>query len=102
MKKDTHPKYNKKTVVTCACGNTFVVGSTLDSITVDLCSKCHPFYTGEEKFVDTEGRVDKFNRKKQIADAARKKKIKAIKKKIERQKERETATKSLKDMLKSL
>ena len=102
MKKDIHPKYNNKTVVTCACGNTFTTGSTLDSISVDLCNKCHPFYTGETKFVDTEGRVDKFNRKTQIAKAARNKRIKAIKKKIEKQKERETATKSLKEMFKSL
>ena len=102
MKKGIHPKYNKKVTVTCACGNTLTTGSTLESITVEVCSKCHPFYTGEERFVDTEGRVDKFNRKKQIAEKERKKRIKALKKKIERQKARETAAKSLKEMMKSL
>lgn len=102
MKKDIQPKYNKKVTVTCVCGNTFTTGSTKDSISVEVCSKCHPFYTGEERFVDSEGRVDKFNRKKNIAEKERKKRVKAIKKKLEKQKERETATKSLKEMMKSL
>ena len=55
MKKDIHPKYNKELKVTCSCGNSFVTGSTLDTdeITVELCSKCHPFYTGEQKLVES-------------------------------------------------
>lgn len=62
MKKDLHPKYNKNLKITCSCGNTFVTGSTLDqdTLTVELCSKCHPFYTGEQKIVDTENVVKRF------------------------------------------
>ncbi len=61
------------------CGNSFTVGSTLNTITVNTCSKCHPFFTGEHKFVDTEGRVEKFQKKQKEA-AARKKIIAEIKK----------------------
>lgn len=63
MKKDIHPKYNKNVKVTCSCGNTFEVGSTVDAIKVEVCSACHPFYTGTAKFIDTAGRVDKFRAK---------------------------------------
>lgn len=68
MKKAIHPKVNTECVVTCACGNTFVTSSTLPSISVEICSACHPYYTGQRKFVDTERRIDKFNRKMQVAD----------------------------------
>jgi len=60
MKKDTHPEYHQKAKVTCACGNTFEVGSTMSEINVEICSACHPFFTGQEKVVDTAGRVEKF------------------------------------------
>ncbi len=60
MKKDIHPKYYDKATVHCACGNTFTVGSTKPEINVEICEKCHPFYTGEEKLIDTAGRVEKF------------------------------------------
>ncbi|MFH2105409.1 MAG: 50S ribosomal protein L31 [Parcubacteria group bacterium] len=59
MKPKIHPKYGQATV-TCACGNTFKTGSTVDKINVEVCSLCHPFYTGKQKFVDTAGRVDRF------------------------------------------
>ncbi|MBU1178086.1 50S ribosomal protein L31 [Patescibacteria group bacterium] len=59
MKPKIHPKYGK-TTVTCACGNTFETGSTVDKINVEVCSLCHPFYTGKQKYVDTAGRVDRF------------------------------------------
>jgi len=62
MKKGIHPNY-KQTTVTCACGETFVTGSTRENIRVEICSKCHPFYTGQRKFVDSEGRVQKFAKK---------------------------------------
>jgi len=71
MKKDIHPKYNDKSKVNCACGATFPVGSTMDDIHVEICSQCHPFYTGNEKILDTAGRVDRF--KKKVALAAKKK-----------------------------
>jgi len=59
MKKDIHPKY-QETKVTCACGNSFTVGSAVDKIQVEICSACHPFFTGNEKVLDTAGRVEKF------------------------------------------
>ncbi len=67
MKKDIHPKYNNASKVTCACGKTFTVGSTLDEINVEICSQCHPFYTGNEKVLDTAGRVDRFKKRAAIA-----------------------------------
>ena len=60
MKKDTHPKYFPSATVKCACGNTFTVGSTKEFMEIEICSKCHPFYTGKEKIVDTMGQVQKF------------------------------------------
>jgi len=68
MKKDLHPKTYKNCVVTCACGNTFTTTSTLPSISVEICSACHPFYTGQRRFVDTERRIDKFTRKQKLAE----------------------------------
>jgi large subunit ribosomal protein L31 len=65
MKKDIHPTYHGQAQVKCACGNTFKVGSTLPNIEVEICSACHPFYTGEEKIIDTGGRVERF--KKRVA-----------------------------------
>ena len=74
MKKDIHPKYNSNTKVTCSCGNTFVTGSTVDNIEVEVCSACHPFYTGTAKFIDTAGRVDKFTARIKKAEELKKKK----------------------------
>lgn len=102
MKKDIHPKYNEAVTVLCSCGSTFEVGSTVDSIQVEICSVCHPFWTGTQKFVDIERRVDKFKKKQEIADKARAKRVKKIKAKIERDKQRQEAPKSLKDILKSM
>lgn len=62
MKKDVHPDY-VTCQVTCACGNTFETRSTKPAIRVEICSSCHPFFTGKQKFVDSEGRVDRFNKK---------------------------------------
>lgn len=63
MKKDIHPTYYTDAIVICACGNTFTTGSTKKELRVESCSKCHPFFTGQQKIVDTEGRVEKFRRK---------------------------------------
>lgn len=79
MKANLHPTYHQATV-TCACGNTFVTGSTVKDLRVDICSKCHPFYTGEQRFVDTLGRVDKFMAKRQAASVTPVSKKKAAKK----------------------
>jgi len=62
VKKDIHPKY-VETTVTCGCGNSFKTRSTREKLTVEICSQCHPFFTGKAKFVDTAGRVEKFQRK---------------------------------------
>ena len=70
MKKDIHPDY-KEALVTCGCGNSFKTRSTRDKIAVEVCSNCHPFYTGKQKFVDTAGMVEKFQRKWK-GDAAQK------------------------------
>lgn len=67
MKKDIHPKFNTEAEVNCACGNKFAIGSTQNKVEVEICSACHPFYTGNEKVMDTAGRVDKF--KKRVAAA---------------------------------
>ncbi|HOX40705.1 MAG TPA: 50S ribosomal protein L31 [bacterium] len=77
MKTDIHPIYHSNTTITCACGATYSVGSTQENIHVEICSNCHPFYTGKQKLVDTAGRVDKYRarmeaaRKMQEAAAAR-------------------------------
>lgn len=62
MKKDLHPNY-EQAIVTCACGETFTTGSTKKELKVEICSKCHPFYTGKQRLIDTGGRVEKFNKK---------------------------------------
>jgi large subunit ribosomal protein L31 len=62
MKKDIHPEY-KRISVRCACGHEFEAGSTQENIRVEICSKCHPFFTGKQKLVDTAGRVERFRRK---------------------------------------
>ena len=80
MKASIHPNWHTDTKVTCACGNTFVTGSTIDSIRVEICYKCHPFFTGQQKFVDTLGRVDKFQLRTKKAEeqkAVREEKIQA-------------------------
>ena len=65
MKSKIHPKY-EKTTVTCACGNTFMTKSTKDEIRLDVCAQCHPFFTGQQKFINRGGRVEKFKQKYNI------------------------------------
>lgn len=78
MKKDLHPEY-KECVVTCACGSKFETRSIVESLHLDICSKCHPFYTGKQKLVDTAGRVEKYLRKfkvtQQMQDSTSKKPV---------------------------
>ncbi|MBI4708710.1 MAG: 50S ribosomal protein L31 [Candidatus Portnoybacteria bacterium] len=62
MKKDIHPTYHPAATAKCACGNTFKVGSTKPELNVEICSACHPFYTGKEKLIDTAGRVERFKK----------------------------------------
>lgn len=73
MKQKIHPKYYPKTKVTCACGNSFEVGSTVPEINIEVCSACHPYYTGKQKLVDTQRRVDKFKARLAKTEAFKKK-----------------------------
>lgn len=83
MKKDIHPEYHPEAKVECACGNTFNVGSTVKEIQVELCSSCHPFYTGKQKLVDTARRVEKFQERatKKVEGVRKAKKAKVAKRK---------------------
>lgn len=86
MKKDIHPQYHNEAKIKCACGHTFVVGSTKPEIKVEICGACHPFYTGKEKLIDTAGRVEKFKARKEKASdkPVRKKSEKKARKKTKR------------------
>jgi large subunit ribosomal protein L31 len=95
MKKNIHPQVNKDAKVTCVCGNSFTTMSTLPEISVDICSACHPFFTGQQKFIDTEGRIEKFQKKVQLA---KEQKAKNPKKKS-KAKTKNTKGSSLRDML---
>lgn len=70
MRKDIHPKYYPNAKVKCACGNEFTVGATVPKMDVEICSNCHPFYTGKGKMIDAKGRIEKF--KKRLEKTARK------------------------------
>ncbi|MBP6883852.1 MAG: 50S ribosomal protein L31 [Candidatus Pacebacteria bacterium] len=71
MKKEIHPKYDVKAKATCACGAVFDIGSTMSDIRVEICSNCHPFYTGNEKIMDTAGRVERFKKRQVASDAVK-------------------------------
>ncbi len=72
MKPEIHPKYFNDASVSCVCGNTFKTGATVPEIKVEICSECHPFYTGKQKMLDTEGRVERFNKRYANFNTARK------------------------------
>ena len=94
MKANIHPQYFDDAKVICVCGNTFNVGSTMQEIHVEICNKCHPFFTGEMKYVDTLGRVEKFQQRQKKA-----KELKSqIVKKVE-EKEEKKRPESLRDMM---
>ena len=76
MKKDIHPTYYPKAVVTCSCGAKHTIGSTREKMTVEICSECHPFYTGKEKLIDTAGRVEKFKTRRKKAETVKEAKSK--------------------------
>ncbi|MFH1393197.1 MAG: 50S ribosomal protein L31 [Patescibacteria group bacterium] len=79
MKKDIHPKYYPKAKAKCACGNSFSIGSATPEINIEICSKCHPFYTGKDKIIDTAGRVERFKKRLQKSSGKGKKWTKAKK-----------------------
>jgi len=85
MKKEIHPKYYPKAKVSCACGNSFTIGSTKEEIQIEVCSACHPFYTGKEKMLDSAGRAERFKaRKAQAKTSIRKKTVKRAEKKTKK------------------
>jgi len=90
MKEEIHPKYFDKVEITCACGNRLVVGSTVESMQVEVCSACHPYYTGKHKLVDVAGRVDQFKqRMKRAQESVKKKKDKGEKLRPKKRKKKE-------------
>ena len=93
MKAQIHPQYNSAAQVVCSCGNQFTVGSTRDGFHVELCYKCHPFYTGTQKFVDTASRIDKFQKKMAVAQPRKDKKARPVS---------DDRPKSLREMLQAL
>lgn len=96
MKTKIHPAYFENAIVVCACGNTFTTGSTKESISVEVCYKCHPFYTGEHKFLDRKGRVDTFQKKQAFAKQY---KINYSNKKHKKVDKEEKKVKSLRELL---
>lgn len=94
MKSGIHPQYFETKVV-CACGNTFIMGSTMETLHIELCSKCHPFYTGEQRFVDARSRIQKFQQKQQNAVGYVSKKVK----KQQQIKKESAGPKTLREML---
>jgi large subunit ribosomal protein L31 len=94
MKKEIHPEYFPEAKVKCACGNTFTVGSTKPEVRIEVCNNCHPYYTGEAKFVDTEGRVERFQRRENAKVEAKPKK--------EQEKKKQERPQSLKEMFQQL
>ncbi len=96
MKQAIHPQYFDDAKVVCACGNTFTVGATVPEIRVELCSKCHPFYTGEQRFVDSASRIDKFQKKQQVAQ------LHVAKKKEKEEKRKSEGPKTLREMLEAI
>lgn len=98
MKLNTHPVYFPQAQVICACGNKFTVGSTQEKINIELCNKCHPFYTGEQRFVDSASRIDKFQKKQALADKYKVTKVQ----KQDAIKAKQEGPKTLAEMLKAI
>jgi len=102
MKAQIHPQYYPQAKITCTCGASFTTGSTQPEIHVEICSSCHPFFTGEMKFVDTQGRVEKFQAKQKVSSGKTyvKKKEKIRLKKAKEKEEEKRRPKTLREMLK--
>ncbi len=98
MKANIHPQYFTDAVVTCVCGNSFTTGSTQQALHVELCSKCHPFYTGEQRFLDTRSVIKKFQDKQEKAKSYQV----VISKKKEEKRKQEEGPKTLREMLMGL
>lgn len=79
MKTEIHPTYHEKAIIRCACGAVYEVGSTRPEIQIEICANCHPFYTGEEKLIDTAGRVERFKTRRSKATGPKTKKARVKK-----------------------
>lgn len=99
MKTGIHPTYFKEAKVSCVCGNSFVTGSTQENIRVDICAKCHPFFTGQQKFVDTQGQVEKFGKKQALAEVKKAEIAKIVEVRSSKVQKQTAEKKSLKDLL---
>lgn len=98
MKQAIHPQYNQAKV-SCVCGNSFTTGSTLTDIRVEVCSKCHPFFTGTQKLVDTQGQVDKFQKAKEVAAVKKVERAKVLENRSLKIKKTQSDKPTLKDLL---
>lgn len=101
MKPNIHPNWYSDTKVTCACGTIFTTGSTLPEIRVDICSKCHPLFTGQQKFVDTLGQVDRFIKKEEVSKAKIAERAKILENRKNKIADKKSDKPSLKDLLMS-
>lgn len=99
MKANLHPVWYPEAKVTCACGNTFITGSTLPEIRVEICSKCHPFFTGAQKFIDTLGQVDRFVKKVEVSRAKKEERQKIVEARKSKVEDKKKERPSLKDLL---
>jgi large subunit ribosomal protein L31 len=99
MKAAGHPTWNTNITVTCACGATFTTGSTMGDIRVEICSKCHPLFTGQQKFVDTLGQVERFERRKKEAEKKSEEKRQIVEARKARSSDEKKDKPSLKDLL---
>ncbi len=99
MKQGIHPNWFREAKVTCACGNTFTTGSTLENIRVEICSACHPFFTGQQKFVDTLGQVERFQKKTEEGKIKRAQRIEILQAKKLKIEETKKDKPTLKDLL---
>lgn len=99
MKANIHPQWHPEATVTCACGATFQTGSTLPAIRVETCSACHPFFTGQQKFVDTLGQVDRFIKKTEVSKVKQEERKKILEARKSRVEEKKKDRPTLKDLL---
>lgn len=99
MKANIHPTWNPEAKVTCACGAAFTTGSTLPAIRVEICSQCHPLFTGQQKFVDTLGQVDRFIKKTETSKVKQKERMKILEARKSKVADKKKERPSLKDLL---
>lgn len=99
MKANIHPQWFDNAKVACACGNTFTTGSTQENIRVEICSNCHPLYTGQQKFVDTLGQVERFQKKQQTSQSKASQRAQILEQRAQKSKKDSADKPSLKDLL---